>query len=223
MWIDSLRELSSRLVTYLEKDEMEALLAAPDVGIAQGRRDHALLLFLYNTGARADEAAHVQITDPDLGQTPGHNCSAVLIHGKGNKLRRCPLWTRTVDELRPLIVNRDASQHAFLNRRGQPLTRFGIHALVERYATVVAARLQTQSRSVVTFHGNWDTPVWSPRSAMKMTPVRMTPTQSTVQPHFLADTLIRRKVSKQVPSAATCIQSFAPPRPGGSVPSRGVV
>jgi len=58
------------LVSYLEKEEMDALLRAPDVGTAQGCRDHALLLFLYNTGARADEVAHVRITDLDLGQTP---------------------------------------------------------------------------------------------------------------------------------------------------------
>src|SRR5687767_8476927 len=105
-------------------------LAGSETASKGSFRDHALLLFVYNTNARADEAAHVQITDLDLGQTLGHNCSAVLIHGKGNKLRRCPLWPRSVDELRLLIVNRDASQQAFLNRRGQPLTRFGIHALV---------------------------------------------------------------------------------------------
>ena len=44
------------LIAYLEKPEMDALLAAPDAATAQGRRDHALLLFLYNSGARADEA-----------------------------------------------------------------------------------------------------------------------------------------------------------------------
>src|SRR5947209_4193931 len=58
------------LVTYLEKPEMDALLAAPDPKTAQGRRDHALLLFLYNTGARADEAAHVLIADLELGLKP---------------------------------------------------------------------------------------------------------------------------------------------------------
>ena len=42
---------------YLEKNESDALLAAPDRSTAQGRRDHLLLLFLYNSGARADEAA----------------------------------------------------------------------------------------------------------------------------------------------------------------------
>jgi integrase/recombinase XerD len=126
------------LVTYLEKKEMDALLAAPDVSTAQGRRDHAVLLFLYNTGARADEVAHVRIADLDLGQTPCRDPSSVLIRGKGNKLRRCPLWARTVNELIPLVSGRAPSEHVFLNRRGQPLTRFGVHALVERYAAAVA-------------------------------------------------------------------------------------
>jgi len=156
-WSGEIRTILSKkvthpLVTYLEKDEMEALLAAPDLGTAQGRRDHALMLFLYNTGTRADEVAHVQITDLDLGHTPGRDCSAVLIHGKGNKLRRCPLWSKTVKELLPLIRDRMASEHVFLNRRGQPLTRFGIHALVERYATTVAAKLPSLKKKRVSPH-----------------------------------------------------------------------
>src|SRR5262249_54442858 len=50
-------------ITYLEKAEMDALLGAPDRRTAQGRRDYGLLLFLYNTGARADEAAQLRIRD----------------------------------------------------------------------------------------------------------------------------------------------------------------
>jgi site-specific recombinase XerD len=126
------------LVSYLEKAEMDALLAAPDVSSKQGRRDHAVLLFLYNTGARADEAAHVLIADLELGLTAGRDPSAVLIRGKGSKQRRCPLWSSTVNELRPLLSGRSSQEHVFLNRRGQPLTRYGIHALVERYAAAAA-------------------------------------------------------------------------------------
>jgi site-specific recombinase XerD len=140
------------LVTYLEKPEMDALLAAPDAATAQGRRDHAVLLFLYNTGARADEVAHVRIADLDLGQTPGRDASSVLIHGKGNKQRRCPLWARMVQELLPLIQGRAASEHVFLNRRGQALTRFGIHTLVERYAAAVAAKLPSLAKKRVSPH-----------------------------------------------------------------------
>jgi integrase/recombinase XerD len=140
------------LVTYLEKEEMDALLAAPDQGTPQGRRDAAVLLFLYNTGARADEVAHVQIADLDLGTTPDRDPSSLLIHGKGNKSRRCPLWARTVNELLPLVGQRNAVEHVFLNRRGQPLTRFGIHALVERYATAVAATRPSLAKKRVSPH-----------------------------------------------------------------------
>jgi integrase/recombinase XerD len=128
-------------VTYLEKAEMDALLAAPDLTTAQGCRDHTLLLFLYNSGSRADEAAHVLIGDLQLGLKPERDPSAVLIRGKGNKLRRCPLWTRTVSELAVLVHGRAEKEHVFLNRRGEPLTRFGIHTMVERYATKVAEKM----------------------------------------------------------------------------------
>src|SRR5205085_5747737 len=91
------------LVTYLEKPEMDALLAAPDRSTAQRRRDHALLLFLYNAGTRADEAAQVRIGDLTLPQVPDRDLASVLIRGKGNKTRRCPLWAQTVRELAALV------------------------------------------------------------------------------------------------------------------------
>ena len=71
------------------------LLSAPDQATDQGRRDHGLLLFLYNTGARADEAAQATIADLTLAQTPRDH-SLVQVHGKGNKLRRCSLWPQGV-------------------------------------------------------------------------------------------------------------------------------
>jgi integrase/recombinase XerD len=147
-----LKKAPRALVSYLEKEEMDALLAAPDRGTAQGRRDHAVLLFLYNTGARADEVAHVQIADLDLGQAPSRDRSAVQLRGKGNKLRRCPLWARTVEELLPLVQGCATTDHAFRNRRGQPLTRYGIHALVERYAAAVAATRASMAGKRVSPH-----------------------------------------------------------------------
>jgi integrase/recombinase XerD len=140
------------LVTYLEKAEMDALLAAPNRTTAQGCRDSTLLLFLYNSGARADEAAHVLVGDLQLGLKPECDPSAVLIRGKGNKHRRCPLWAKTVDGLRPLVSSRGPREHAFLNRRGQPLTRFGIHSLVERYARKVATELPSVAKKRVSPH-----------------------------------------------------------------------
>jgi len=140
------------LVSYLEKKEMDALLAAPDMRTQQGSRDHALLLFLYNSGARADETAHVLIGDLQLGLKPESDPSSVLIRGKGNKPRRCPLWPRTVKELNPLVSGRGPQEHVFLNRMGEPLTRFGIHALVERYAAKVTAEMPQLATKRVSPH-----------------------------------------------------------------------
>lgn len=128
-------------ITYLEKSEMDALLAAPDRSTAQGRRDYPLLLFLYNTGARADEAAQLTIADLGLANVPARDLSSVQIRGKGNKLRRCPLWPHTVSELSALINGRALHEHVFLNRCGQPITRFGIHTMVERHVQRLSAEM----------------------------------------------------------------------------------
>jgi integrase/recombinase XerD len=129
------------VITYLEKPEMDALLAAPDRNSAQGRRDYTLLLFLYNTGARADEAAQLSVSDLRLSLAPRRDHSYVQIRGKGNKLRFCPLWPHTVQELYPLVGEKAPTEHVFINRCGRPLTRFGIHTIVKRYAERVSARM----------------------------------------------------------------------------------
>ena len=129
VWCGQLRTIPPKraprsTITYLEKPEMDALLDAPDRSTEQGRRDHAVLLFLYNTGARADEAAQTRISDLALAHAPRDH-SLVQVRGKGNKLRRCPLWPQTVTELSSLIGSRQATDHVFLNRCGDPITRFG--------------------------------------------------------------------------------------------------
>jgi integrase/recombinase XerD len=125
-----LRRTAVPAMPYLDKHEIDAVLAVPDRRRAQGRRDYALLLFLYNTGARATEAAQVTVADLVLGTSP-----SVRFEGKGRKIRTCPLWSRTVEILRELLGARlDGPRESpiFLNVRGQPITRYGLHALVAR-------------------------------------------------------------------------------------------
>jgi integrase/recombinase XerD len=78
---------------FEDRAEMDALLAAPDQQTSQARRDYALLLFLYNSGASADEVAQLTIRDLHLDSV------FVSILGKGQKERQCPLWTATVGVL----------------------------------------------------------------------------------------------------------------------------
>jgi site-specific recombinase XerD len=136
-------------LTYLEKSEIDALLQTPDHRTAQGRRDHAILVFLYNSGARASEVATVQIGDLDLHHKER---GSVLIHGKGGKIRRCPLWARTIDALKPLIEKRPEAEHVFLNRRGKPLTRYGIYGLVERHVKKAAKSNPAMAKKQVSPH-----------------------------------------------------------------------
>ena len=86
-------------------------------------------------------AAQLRIADLDLSQTPERYQSSVEIHGKGNKLRRCPLWPQTVRELSSLVEQRSLSERVFVNRCGRPLTRFGIHTMIERYVRRVSDQL----------------------------------------------------------------------------------
>jgi integrase/recombinase XerD len=120
-------------VGYLEKREIDALLAAPDRTTKTGLRDHVLLLFLYNSGARADEAAHLEIGDMTLCSDGNRTLSSVRLKGKGNKVRLCPLWASTVLALRELTRGREDRERVFLSRMAKPLTRFGVHDIVTRH------------------------------------------------------------------------------------------
>lgn len=139
-------------ITYLEKLEIDALLAAPDRSTALGRRDYTVLLFLYNTGACADEAAQLRISDLELASLSNRQQSLVRILGKGSKQRRCPLWLDTAKELRFLAEGRSAGEHVFLNRLGQPFTRFGIHTLVERCVTQASECMPSLAKKRISPH-----------------------------------------------------------------------
>lgn len=130
------KRFARKELSYLEKPEMDALLDAPDLHTRQGIRDHALLLFLYNSGARVTEATTLRVGDLDL---RANRIGSVQLRGKGNKTRRCPLWPATCNELLALIRNRSPDDPVFLNRLGQPLSRHGVHWMVRKYIRAVAA------------------------------------------------------------------------------------
>jgi len=144
-WCSTVRNIpvkrhAKRMIHYFEKDEMDAILSSPDVKSEQGFRDHALLLFLYNTGARASEAASVRVRDVTIprghGETP-----MVTLFGKGRKVRACPLWKTTCDELKHLIRGRNELDNLFISRSGSPITRFGIYEMVERHANAASEKI----------------------------------------------------------------------------------
>jgi site-specific recombinase XerD len=117
---------------FLERDEVEDLFGHLPKDGRLALRDRALLLFLYNTGARVQEAADLRAGHLDLGKHP-----LVRLHGKGDKWRTCPLWQQTATLISDLAAasgqSPDPDRPVFA-RRGQPLTRFGIYKIVRRHA-----------------------------------------------------------------------------------------
>jgi site-specific recombinase XerD len=141
-WLTEIHSISFKktskpaTMAYLDKLEMNALLDAHNRDTPQGLRDYTLLLFLYNSGARASETANLTIKDLDLGNPP-----SVKLVGKGGKARRCPLWPHTASNLGTLVLRRASHEPVFLNCRKQPITRFGIRALVKRSAQSASRKL----------------------------------------------------------------------------------
>ena len=131
----SLKKATPQPVGWLSKTDMTALLGVPDRRTPRGRVEHAVLLFLYNTGARVSEATELVSGDLQLGQRGRH--ALVTIRGKGGKRRQCPLWPRTERVLAALTRGRAADDAVFLSRQRRPYTRFGVYRLVERCAVRV--------------------------------------------------------------------------------------
>ena len=141
------KKTAKTVIGYLEKAEMDALLNQPDRRTSLGARDYALLLFLYNSGARADEAAKLTVGNLQLGASP-----SVRLHGKGNKFRTCPLWPTTATSLSRLVAERDKTDSVFLSRVNQSLTRFGIHRVVTQYASLASRAVPTLATKRVSPH-----------------------------------------------------------------------
>ncbi len=132
----TVKKAAPRPVGWLTRAEMKALRDVPDRRTPRGRVEHALLLFLYNSGARVSEATALMVRDLDLGGH-GDRHALVTLHGKGGKRRQCPLWPRTEGVLAELVKGRSANDAVFLSRYHRPYTRFGVYRLVERCAARV--------------------------------------------------------------------------------------
>ena len=124
------------LVSFLEPEEIDALLKAPGTGRWTGRRDRVLLTFAVQTGLRVSELTAVRNTDIAAGRG-----AHVQVLGKGRKERTVPLSSHTVTILRPWLSERagDPREPAFPGPGGQPLSRDTVRKLVIKHARSAAA------------------------------------------------------------------------------------
>lgn len=127
-----LKRAEHKMVGYLEEKEMQAVLNAVDINSRTGVRDKALLMLMYNTGARVSEIVTLELGDLRLDDT-----AQIRLQGKGGKERACPLWPETATVLEDYLHQRTPKQpdtgRVFLNANGAPITRFGIRYITRKY------------------------------------------------------------------------------------------
>jgi len=139
-----------RTVTFLDSDEIAALLAAPDRTTWAGRRDHALLLLAVQTGLRASELVGLRCGDVVLG-SGSHICCM----GKGRKERATPLRRETARLLAAWIGNdndKDESSPLFPSIRGERLSRDALEHLVRKHCLTAARACPSIGAKRVTPH-----------------------------------------------------------------------
>jgi site-specific recombinase XerD len=148
----SFKRRTSRLVEYLEVEEINALFAAVDHRTRDGFRDLVMLKLLYNTGARASELAALKVSDLDLKNL------RIGITGKGRKRRFCGLWETTAAMIKIYLATERRLPRAgfedflFINQRRGHFTRFGIRRMVLKYVRRASKACPALAKKRVTPH-----------------------------------------------------------------------
>lgn len=129
-----------KLVKALSRTEIEAIISATDLSQWKGRRDNALLLTLYNSGARVSEIISLQRHQIHFGVN-----TFLQLYGKGRKERTVPLWTKTSRVLQSWFheLEDKPNQVVFPNARGKVLSRDGVEYILKQ--TVMKAKEQCHS------------------------------------------------------------------------------
>jgi len=143
------KRFERNLLTFLTEDELDALLAAPDLATWIGRRDRAMLLLAAQTGLRASELAGLTISDIHLGTGPHVSCL-----GKGRKRRITPLIHTTVAVLGDWLAERGGEdpEPLFPTSTGRPLSRDALERRLCKHAAHAAERCPSLRTKKITPH-----------------------------------------------------------------------
>lgn len=131
-----IKRFSSEPIKYLTQKETLALTESIKIGTPKGIRDKALIVVLYDMGARVQELVDLTVGDVRLEALP-----QVKLSGKGGKTRIVPLMPATTALLQKYmkifgLLNADRKDDPlFFNRRGDRLTRFGVTYILQSYGT----------------------------------------------------------------------------------------
>jgi integrase/recombinase XerD len=139
------KRTDQRVIEYLDRTEIETVLAGIDRKTADGRRDYALLATMFNTGARVQEVIDLRANDLQLARP-----YQLRLFGKGRKERYCPLWPQTAQVLMAMCDERSidlrSDARVFLNHRGTRLTRFGVRYILAKHIDRVRPAVTSLAR-----------------------------------------------------------------------------
>lgn len=130
------KKSDTRLVPYLLRDEVQALLDAPDPATREGIRDRAMLHLAICAGLRVSELTGLRVDDVTLPSM------SIRVHGKGRRERAMPLWKTTVAALRAWLAVRRAVlvPEVFVNARGEAMSRWGFAYLLKQHTEAAGQR-----------------------------------------------------------------------------------
>jgi integrase/recombinase XerD len=130
-----MKKTDQALVDYLARDELQALLDAPDTSSVSGIRDRAMLHLAFAAGMRVSELVGLR-----LDQIDRQGLATVHIVGKGRRERVPPLWKETAVAVKAWLKVRPASTapELFLNARGQAMTRSGFEYILAKHVTTAS-------------------------------------------------------------------------------------
>lgn len=145
----SMKRFQRKLVGSLSREEVDAILDAPDKTTWIGQRDRVMLTTLYNTGARVSELTSMRVADVSFAAGPG-----IHISGKGRKLRQVPLWPNTARLLKSWMKKypRNPEEPLFTSRSGAPLTRTGVARRLKLAAACAAKQCPTLGKRSIHPH-----------------------------------------------------------------------
>jgi site-specific recombinase XerD len=143
------KRTDSTLIDYLTRDEITAVLGAPDPRSRLGTRDRAMMHLAYAGGLRVAELLSLQMQD-----LPERSLATVRIMGKGRRERVLPLWRETQAAVRSWLAVRPQCQsmEIFLNANGQPMTRDGFAFRLAKHVATAAKKQPSLLGKRVTPH-----------------------------------------------------------------------
>jgi site-specific recombinase XerD len=143
------KKTDSRLVAYLRRDELQAILDAPNPADFAGVRDRAMLHIAFAAGLRVSELIGLRLDDLTLQPTAG-----ILVRGKGRRERSLPLNKEVTTTLRAWLAVRPDAQvpELFVNARGVHMSRWGFAHVLRKHVAAASQRCPSLKNKTVSPH-----------------------------------------------------------------------